>query len=58
MSYVSYLFCGYSSSSFFITLQSTTLKTWSGKPENVAAAKDILVKLAAANSAAQVQRES
>ncbi|KAF5838972.1 fructose-bisphosphate aldolase class-I-domain-containing protein [Dunaliella salina] len=35
-------------------LQSTTLKTWSGKPENVAAAQDILVKLAAANSAAQL----
>lgn len=35
-------------------LQSSTLKTWAGKPENVAAAQDILVKLAKANSEAQL----
>ncbi|GAB4816635.1 hypothetical protein N2152v2_003681 [Parachlorella kessleri] len=34
-------------------LQTTTLKTWAGKPENWAAAQDILVKLAKANSEAQ-----
>lgn len=33
-------------------LQSTTLKTWRGKQENWAAAQDILVKLAKANSEA------
>ncbi len=33
--------------------QATTLKTWSGKPENVAAAQAILVALAKANSEAQ-----
>ena len=35
-------------------LQSTTLKTWRGKPENVEAAQEILVKLAKANSEAQL----
>lgn len=35
-------------------LQSTTLKTWAGKPENVAAAHEILVALAKANSEAQL----
>ena len=35
-------------------LQSTTLKTWAGEPGNVAAAQDILVKLAKANSEAQL----
>ena len=34
-------------------LQSSTLKTWAGKEENVPAAHDILVKLAKANSEAQ-----
>ena len=33
-------------------LQSTTLKTWAGKEENWAAAQEILVKLAKANSGA------
>eukprot|EP00892_Ulva_mutabilis_P010655 jgi/Ulvmu1/7962/UM004_0195.1 len=35
-------------------LQSSTLKTWAGKEENVAAAHDILVALAKANSEAQL----
>ncbi|KAM3578084.1 hypothetical protein VYU27_000182 [Nannochloropsis oceanica] len=35
-------------------LQSSTLKTWGGKPENWKAAQDILVKLAQANSRAQL----
>lgn len=35
-------------------LQSTTLKTWAGKEENWKAAQDILVKLAKANSEAQL----
>jgi len=35
-------------------LQSTTLKTWAGKDENWKAAQDILVKLAKANSEAQL----
>jgi len=35
-------------------LQSTTLKTWAGKPENWDKAQDILVKLAKANSQAQL----
>ena len=35
-------------------LQSTTLKTWRGKPENVEAAQEILVKLAKANSESQL----
>jgi fructose-bisphosphate aldolase, class I len=35
-------------------LQSSTLKAWAGKPENVDAAQDILVKLAKANSEAQL----
>jgi fructose-bisphosphate aldolase, class I len=35
-------------------LQSTTLKTWAGEEANVAAAQDILVKLAKANSEAQL----
>lgn len=35
-------------------LQATTLKTWSGKKENVKAAQDILVALARANSQAQL----
>jgi fructose-bisphosphate aldolase class I len=35
-------------------LQSTTLKTWSGKPENVQKAQEILVALARANSQAQL----
>eukprot|EP01025_Chloroclados_australasicus_P042704 TRINITY_DN45413_c0_g1_i1.p2 TRINITY_DN45413_c0_g1~~TRINITY_DN45413_c0_g1_i1.p2 ORF type:complete len:164 (+),score=13.75 TRINITY_DN45413_c0_g1_i1:75-494(+) len=35
-------------------LQSTTLKTWAGKDENVDAAQEILVKLAKANSEAQL----
>lgn len=35
-------------------LQSTTLKTWAGNPDNVPAAHDILVKLAKANSEAQL----
>jgi len=35
-------------------LQSSTLKTWAGKPENWKAAQDILVKLAQANSQAQL----
>ena len=35
-------------------LQATTLKTWSGKKENVKAAQDILVRLARANSQAQL----
>lgn len=33
--------------------QSATLKTWAGKPEKKAEAQELLVKLAAANSAAQ-----
>lgn len=35
-------------------LQATTLKTWSGKKENVGKAQDILVQLAKANSEAQL----
>lgn len=35
-------------------LQSSTLKTWAGKDENWKAAQDILVKLAKANSEAQL----
>ncbi|EIE21317.1 fructose-1,6-bisphosphate aldolase [Coccomyxa subellipsoidea C-169] len=35
-------------------LQSTTLKTWAGHPENKHKAQDILVKLAKANSEAQL----
>ncbi|CAL8466203.1 g5739 [Coccomyxa elongata] len=35
-------------------LQSTTLKTWAGQPENKQKAQDILVKLAKANSDAQL----
>eukprot|EP00877_Chromochloris_zofingiensis_P013409 jgi/Chrzof1/8321/Cz03g06040.t1 len=35
-------------------LQSSTLKTWAGNPDNWAAAQDILVKLAKANSEAQL----
>ena len=35
-------------------LQSTTLKTWQGKPENWDAAQAILSKLAKANSEAQL----
>lgn len=35
-------------------LQSDTMKTWAGKPENVDAAKEMLLKLAKANSEAQL----
>eukprot|EP00891_Asterochloris_glomerata_P001048 jgi/Astpho2/1048/Aster-07436 len=39
-------------------LQDKTLKTWGGKPENKAAAQDILVKLATANGQAQLGQYS
>eukprot|EP00983_Pelagomonas_calceolata_P109134 1159525-Pelagomonas_calceolata.AAC.4 len=51
----SHVYVAHKFAAAFAAVQSTTLKTWSGKPENVAAAQDILVKLAAANSAAQRQ---
>jgi len=40
--------------SYARALQNTVLKTWQGKPENVQAAQDALLKRAAANSAAQL----
>jgi len=40
--------------SYARALQNTVLKTWQGKPENIAAAQQALLKRAAANSAAQL----
>jgi fructose-bisphosphate aldolase class I len=40
--------------SYARALQNTVLKTWQGKPENVQAAQQALLKRAAANSAAQL----